>query len=115
MCGRWGGWANGGSSGAVLLGERQIVGRLWLLGRPTIGGLAEGVEEGSDVVGEEGWLFQGCEVAAVVDVGPAGDGVRRFAVAADCYVVGECQDGCGYAGVRSRGPRAGLGVADVRR
>src|SRR4051812_9859683 len=67
-----------------LLGPTADRRALWLLGptadrrapvvvgAPDDWGLAEGVEEGSDVVGEEGWLFQGCEVAAVVDVGPAG-------------------------------------------
>src|ERR1022692_1702686 len=49
----------------------------------------EGAEEGADVMDEEGWCFEGGEVAAGGEVAPVHDVVAAFGVAADGDVLGD--------------------------
>src|ERR1700722_16464316 len=77
--------------------------------------IADLAQELADVGDEELGFFEGGEVAAaIVDVGPADDGVGGGGAGPDADVVGELDGGGRDAGVGGRGaPSAGLCVAHV--
>src|SRR5689334_618264 len=67
-------------------------------------GSAQIAEELADVGDQDVRDLQSREVAALVEVGPAGDGVRRLAVAADRDVVSRGEHSRGDTGIRPRRP-----------